>query len=290
MVIPSEDHEALLACASGATALCTIVGIEGSFSRRAGAQLAIASDGKTFGSLSDGCLERQLAADAEIARTQGCAQLLRYGKGSPLIDFRLPCGGGLDILIDPFPDRAQIHLAVTALQKRQAAAIDLPVPHGADNTVLRRRAYIPAPSIILLGEDPEAGTLARLAQAAGIATRPFTRRGAGQAEGLTLGQVPSDAEVDPWTAVVLLFHDHEWELAILRWALAAPAFFVGAQGGAQARERRRHWLAQNGVTAEQIARLRSPIGLIGRAREPKVLAISIMAEVIQAYELLQPHQ
>ena len=51
---------------------------------------------------------------------------------------------------------------------------------------------------------------------------------------------------DPWTAVLLLFHDHEWEHALLEWALGTPAFLIGAQGGAPAREARLKRLQEAG--------------------------------------------
>src|SRR5690606_17035249 len=42
---PPNDHAALAHAAQGEAALCTIVGIDGSFSRRAGTQLAVDADG-----------------------------------------------------------------------------------------------------------------------------------------------------------------------------------------------------------------------------------------------------
>ena len=71
--------------------LCTIIGIEGSFSRRVGAQLAVHKDGTITGSLADGCLEKQLAS--EIAAAEGPV-VKRFGTGSELIDFRLPWAAG----------------------------------------------------------------------------------------------------------------------------------------------------------------------------------------------------
>ncbi|MEC7533929.1 MAG: XdhC family protein, partial [Pseudomonadota bacterium] len=86
---PAGDHAALSAACEPGVGLCTIVGIEDSFSRKLGAQLAILPDGSTVGSLSDGCLEAQLASDM---RTVTAAQVRRYGAGAQAIDFRLPCG------------------------------------------------------------------------------------------------------------------------------------------------------------------------------------------------------
>src|SRR3546814_14684520 len=83
------DNAAVRALAAANGALCTIVTIEGSYSRRIGAQLAVLEDGSIVGSLADGCLEAQLAHEARNA-AGGTACLRRFGKGSPLIDFRLP--------------------------------------------------------------------------------------------------------------------------------------------------------------------------------------------------------
>ena len=94
---------------------------------------------------------------------------------------------------------------------------------------------------------------------------------------------------DPWTAVVLLFHDHEWEQAILEWALETPAFHIGAQGGFEARRVRIERLAERGVPPVQQGRIHSPVGVITHSREPAVLALSVLAEIVGAYEALHPH-
>ena len=109
---PADDRAALRAACEDGVGLCTIVGIDGSFSRRLGAQLAVHPGGAITGSLADGCLETQLAS--EVAMAIGPV-VRRFGAGSELIDFRLPCGSGLDVLIDPAPDRAACRAAVERL-------------------------------------------------------------------------------------------------------------------------------------------------------------------------------
>lgn len=260
--------------------LCTIVGIEGSFSRRLGAQLAVHRDGQIVGSLADGCLERQLASEVALAAQEGGAVVKRFGRGSELIDFRLPCGSGLDILIDPSPDRAACREAVARLDARQGATLPLPATGG----LLEERRYIPPPRLLLFGEGPEPAALSTLAATAEVAVEVF-----GSDTGLSLGQPPQGIEVDPWTAIVLLFHDHEWEQAILQWALQTPAFHIGAQGGMQTRRLRLESLSAAGVEPAQLARIRSPIGVIPHTREPLVLALSVLAEIVGEYEALHPH-
>ncbi len=271
----TDDRAALRAAIEPGVGLCTISAIEGSFSRRLGAQLAVHPDGSVTGSLADGCLERQLAAEVLAG---GERRVMRFGAGSPLIDFRLPCGSGLDILIDPNPDRAAARAAADLLDMRQEATLALPLGP------LAQRHYIPALRLVLFGEGPELEALALLGCAAGLEVESHSKDGA-----LALGKPPGNIGIDRWSAVILLFHDHEWEQAILQWALATPAFFIGAQGGRTAREERAERLLASGVEQSQIARVASPIGVVQHSREPMALALSILAAVAGEYEAIHPH-
>jgi len=277
----ASDHDALEYAAENAAALCTLVGIDGSFSRRLGAQLAVGRDGTLAGDMADNCLNAELANQAELAVSDGTPRLLRYGKDSPFIDFQLPCGSGLDIVVDPSPDRSELQACVARLADREEAS--LPLPSAA--TRLTERRYIPALRLLVLGAGSECLALERLAQAQRV---QVDRREAGQA--LSLNLVPRDLEADRWTAILLLFHDHEWEHVLLDWALGTPAFYIGAQGGAPAREERMARLRSAGHGEEAVARIHSPIGLIPRARDAQVLALSVLADVVGEYEKLQPSQ
>jgi xanthine dehydrogenase accessory factor len=270
----TDDRAALRAACEPGVGLCTVVGIDGSFSRRVGAQLAVGPDGEITGSLADGCLERQLAS--EIAAASG-PLVKRFGAGSDLIDFRLPCGSGLDVLIDPAPDRAALRQTAARLDRREEAALPLPSER------LPERRYIPPLRLLLFGEGPELRALVALAHAAGVEADAHGK------DALSLGRRPAGLSADPWTAVVLLFHDHEWEQAILEWALDTPAFLIGAQGGLEARRTRIERLAARGAAPDQLARIRSPVGAIARSREPGVLALSVLAEIVGEYEALHPH-
>jgi xanthine dehydrogenase accessory factor len=276
----AHDHSALHAAAEAGAGLCTIVSIDGSFSRRLGAQLAVHGDGQVTGSLADGCLERQLATEI---RSGGERRVMRFGAGSPLIDFRLPCGSGLDILVEPVPDRDACRTALSRLEARQGAALDLPVPKARG--LLERRLYMPALGLQLFGEGPELETLATLGRATGLAVEVYAKDDAA----LSLGQRPQGLSADRWTAIVLLFHDHEWEQAILQWAIETPAFYIGAQGGRQAREERTLRLSAAGLGKEAIDRVRSPVGIVKHSREPAALALSALAQIVGEYESLHPH-
>lgn len=271
------DHAALRAACQPGVGLCTITHIEGSFSRRLGAQLAVLPSGSIVGSLADGCLEQELANEVQKG---GERRVIRYGAGSPQVDFRLPCGGGLDILIDPDPDRADCKNAIEALDARREARLTLPDP-----SPLAQRRYVPELRLVLFGEGPELAAMAQVAAACGIAVEPHDR----ESSTLSLGTIPDDLVADRWTAIILLFHDHEWERAILQWALTTPAFLIGAQGGAPARAAREAELVSLGFAPEQVARIASPIGTVKHSREPLGLALSALADISGAYELRHPH-
>lgn len=273
-----DDSEALFACASEGGALCTVTEIDGSWSRRLGAQLAVLPDGSTRGSLSDGCLEKALATEALAG---GPARVLRYGQGSPFLDIRLPCGSGIEVMIDPAPDRTALAEACATLERREPARL----PVGATPQGPFTRHFLPKLRLVVLGSGPEVTALVRLARAQGIeclVAGPSDEPGIDHR--IALGQAPN-LPIDPWTGIAVLFHDHEWEREILPWALGTPAFYVGAQGGRGARETRAAMLADTGWDATD-SRLRSPIGVFAHARTPSVLALSILAQIVAEHEKL----
>lgn len=280
----ASDSAALRAACVDEVGLCTLVGIEGSFSRRVGAQLAVLPDGSTVGSMADGCLERQLTADLAAARAERVAQVLRYGQGSRHIDFRLPCGGGLDILVDPRPDRDSCRRAAASLDSRAPARLKLPDAALANPAWLRERRFIPELRLAAFGEGPELAAMRALAQVMEIDGLFIDPRD--DCARIGLGREPEMAPPDPYTAVLLLFHDHEWEAPILHWAFAGRPFFVGAQGGARAREARAPWVP---ARRDCVQRLATPAGLIPRARDPDTIALSLLCEVVLEYEKLHPH-
>ena len=273
------DLSALRLLATTDGALCTIVGIEGSYSRAIGSHLAIAWDGRMAGSLADGCLEAELASHAADLRGKA-ARVIRFGRGSTIIDFRLPCGSGIDIHIDPAPDRDAITQVLAELDVRRSVTMEVGVLTAH---------HVPPLRIVALGIGPEVAAIVRLAAAMDVICEPHLP-GDAHRPGLSLGRAPADVAVDPWTAILLLFHDHEWEQALLEWAVTTPAFHIGAIGGWRTRQLRLEQLAARGVAANAIARIRAPVGLIPSTRDPATLALSILAEIAADYEtLVRPH-
>ena len=81
-------------------------------------------------------------------------------------------------------------------------------------------------------------------------------------------------------AVVILAHDYKVELPVLRIALRSAAPYVGMLGSAKRAAAVRGLLADDGLTADELARLHAPIGIRIGAKGPAEIAVSIAAEVI----------
>jgi xanthine dehydrogenase accessory factor len=81
-------------------ALATVIQTWGSAPRRAGARLAVASDGQFSGSVSGGCVENAVIEAALRSMKTGRTQLLQFGIADETAwEVGLACGGSLDIFV-----------------------------------------------------------------------------------------------------------------------------------------------------------------------------------------------
>lgn len=268
-------------------ALVTLVGIEGRSPRGIGTQMAVCADGRRLGSFSGGCIEAAIVAEALDGLKAGAARQVRYGVGSPYIDVRLPCGGGIDLLFTPDPDPALLRAALERLAARQVAGLVYGLAGVAATGEGFGRAYAPPLRIVAFGQGEDLTALAALAGAFGAVLDVFSPQEADLVRGGTLLRSrarPPAVALDPWSAAVFLFHDHDWEEALLPPALAQEALYHGAIGSQRTHAARLAMLERLGVPAPHIGRLRGAVGLIPATREPAMLAVSILAQVAAAHD------
>src|SRR5687768_17957404 len=103
-VDPDRIPEAALdwARAGRGVALATVVETWGSAPRPKGAQLAIAGDGAMAGSVSGGCVEGAVVAEALDALADGRPRLLEYGvSDADAFAVGLACGGTIRVMVEP---------------------------------------------------------------------------------------------------------------------------------------------------------------------------------------------
>lgn len=284
-----------------ATILVTLTDIEGSAPRAIGAQMAVAADGRYAGSFSGGCVEAAVVAEAIGTLADGRAKLVRFGAGSPYLDIRLPCGSGIDLLFNPHPDARAIADALSRHDRREIAGLRLAndgvrsdgaAPGTGWHGESFQLCYPPALRLVAMGQGEELTALVRLAGSFGAnitALSPDRQALADLAlEGfdtieLTVRTALPHIASDPWTAIISVFHDRDWEEALLLHALRLPSFYVGAIGSRRTQHIRLDSLRAAGVPDGLLQKLRTSVGLIPATRDPATLALSTLSQVVQEY-------
>jgi xanthine dehydrogenase accessory factor len=91
----------------------------------------------------------------------------------------------------------------------------------------------------------------------------------------------ADVETDGRSVICVLTHDPKFDVPLLEVALRKPAAYIGAMGSRRTHDDRVARLREAGLSEDELARLRSPIGLDLGARTPEETAVSIAAELIE---------
>ena len=282
--------------------LVTVLSVEGSSMRNPGTHMGVCEDGTFAGSLSGGCIENAVVAEALEAHRAGTPRVVRFGAGSPYVDIKLPCGGGLDIHFQPLLPRQllrgpdPVEQACTAIAARQpfSIAIDGEARFlGGWHTSKDTFGHWPELRLLIVGHGAGVEALARLARAMELDSHVLTPDprifASLAAQGLEATRLEKTGDShllasDPWTAIVFLFHDHDWEVQLMVRALELPHCYLGAMGSRRAHAVRTEALAKAGASPKAIASIKAPLGLFHSSRDPETLALSALGEIVQAYQ------
>lgn len=284
-------HAVALGAQKRTFALITSVAIEGGAAREVGSLALVEDGGAMVGYLSNGCIDKDIQHHASEALQRGEKRLIRYGEGSQFLDLKLPCGGALEVLIDPAPDMAALAAADAALTARQPVTMTFQMP--APDTRSVSFSYAPKMRLVLAGRGAVFRATAQVGRSAGFQIyllSPDTDDIAATAAlcdrppvHLTSpGQGVPLSVLDEYSAFLTLFHDHDWEPELLRAALETRAPFIGSLGSQRTHGARLARLTALGVASDDLGRLRGPIGLVPSLREAPLIALSAMAEVVAA--------
>ncbi len=286
-----------------AVVLATVTHTWGSSPRPVGSMLALREDGLLRGSVSGGCIEDDLIHRITSQQLALAApRQVSYGVGADEArQFGLPCGGTLQLVLEPVGDSAWISavLEQSSRGSRVARELDLDTgtvhvrPAGNDESLnlaggVLTSVHGPRYRLLIIGAGDLAAFLAQISVKLDYEVTVCDPR-AEYTEGLDLpgvnvvGTMPDDTvasmKPDAHTAIVTLTHDPKLDDLALMEALKTEAFYVGAIGSRRNNESRRDRLVLFDVSRDELRRLRGPVGIHIGSKTPFEIAVSIAAEM-----------
>lgn len=286
--------------------LVTVVKTWGSSPRPEGAMLALRDDGVVIGSVSGGCIEDDLI---DRVRREGLhytkPEAVKYGiSAEEAHRFGLPCGGTLQLVLEPLNASSGIDALLRAVEAGQLVARTLDMATGAATlqhaTVTdglqfdeARLVTIHGPRyrMLVIGAGQLSRYLCQIAVGLDYQITVCDPREEYSEEWSIPGvamvrTMPDDTvmamKLDERCAVIALTHDPKLDDLALMEALKTPAFYVGALGSRRNNANRRERLKEFDLSDAELARLHGPVGIYIGSRTPPEIAISILAEVTAA--------
>jgi xanthine dehydrogenase accessory factor len=330
------------------TALATVVMVEGSAYRRAGARMLITEDGQLTGAISGGCLEGDALRKARMVILQQESLLVTYDTtddDDAKLGVGLGCNGIIHILIEPIYDQPHnpINLLKAIIDNRGNAVLvtlfsiedrkapqpgtclcltenDL-ITNGLDNAHYRvgliddakrvlenhhsetiiytdnveYTAFVehikPLISLVIIGAGNDAIPLTKIAAVLGwditvidgrhnyAVTERFP-----SAKKVIVAKpenILSHLELNEWTAFVLMTHNYNYEVALLKELLPLSLPYIGILGPKKKLERMLAEVEDGGIkiSKEQLNNIYGPVGLDIGSESSEEIALSIVSEI-----------
>jgi len=284
--------------------LGTVVRTWGSAPRPPGSLMVIRDDGQVAGSMSGGCIEDDLigrVGRGELALRK--PEVTTYGETAEEVRrFGLPCGGTVQIVLEPLGPQSQLRELLVAIEAHQRVQRWLDMQTGlvrlvpatdgdrvAFNGTTLGTVHGPRLRLLIIGGGQLSRYLASIAVMLDYLVtvcepRTEYHEGWDAMAGVTLSTVMPDdlvlaMNLDHNSAVVAVTHDPKLDDLALIEALRTPAFYVGALGSLKNNAKRRERLLEFDVSKEEANRLHGPVGLNLGALTPPEIALSIVAEM-----------
>lgn len=237
--------------------LVTVTSCTGSTPRDVGAKMIVFPDGPFLGTIGGGHLEELALQDARRCLKEERSQTLRYPLGAKTGQC---CGGVMELLMEVIGVGPKLYL-FGAGHVGQAVARTLQGTPFEVHAIDARPEWIDSSA---LGPD-----VVRHAES----WEDF------------LPRLPWSADK---TYLVVMTHRHDDDQAIIQEAIRHPAAYIGLIGSHAKWERFQQRLSARGVSAQALARVKSPIGLVHGGKAPQEIAISLAAELLGAYYAHRP--
>ena len=238
---------------NAAIALATVIKTSGSTPRKAGAKMIVFADGSHEGTLGGGQMEQYVIESAVSAIKEMECRVVEVDLSSS--NSPMACGGKAVIFIEPLNNKPRLFV----------------LGAGHVGKALCKAAAFAGFFVVLLDDRAD-----------------FTRG----------DDIPGDARafhiddfsdpfkdtalsITPDDFIVICTRAHESDLEALKAALHSPAKFIGLLGSRRKRDHFFAKLKEEGFSATQIERIKTPVGLPIGAQTPEEIAISITAQLLE---------
>ena len=232
-------------------ALCTVIRARGSTPRHAGSKMLVYEDGRLLGCVGGGELENRVITEARRAMQDGRPRLLEYNMVEPSRGDPGVCGGSVEVFVEPITPRPTL-VVVGAGHVGQAVA---------------HLAHWLGFYVVVSDDRPEFCTPETVPDADRYIPGPFA-------------DLTQHLQIRANTYFVLTTRNVEIDVPGLPAILSSPAAYIGVIGSKRRWATTRQILLDQGLQAEVVDRVRSPMGIDISAETPEEIAISIMAEII----------
>lgn len=185
---------------------------------------------------------------------------------------------------DPGLDARLVEAAGEALRRGLSRTVEL------GDRSLFVEVYPVRPRLVVVGAVEVARFLVRLAHELGFETVVIDGRASfatderfPDVDRLVVGwpdEVADEIGLGPNDAVAVLTHDVKFDEPAIVAALRRGCRYVGAVGSRKTQADRRERLLAAGVTPDELAQLRGPVGLDLGGRAPAETALAILAEIV----------
>ncbi len=227
-------------------AIATVVRVQGSSSARRGSKALINAQGKiVMGWVGGGCAESAVRSEAVRCIQQEKSELITLDMQDELLGVGMPCGGLMDVYIEPIVPRPEL----------------LIVGHGRIAETLATLGHLMNFSVIV--SDPAADK------------ESFPQADRLICEDFDLTETPIGLRTH---VVIATLHksDHLW----LQKALESDAAYVALIASAHRARLVLDYLLLEGVPAEKVERVWAPAGLDLGAATPEEIALSIISQIV----------
>jgi xanthine dehydrogenase accessory factor len=236
-------------------ALVTVVETNGSTPRELGAKMIVNKDGLIAGTIGGGITEGKVIEEVKQALKEGMGKLLTYRltKEQAALDEGAICGGEMKVFIDILQPKEEVlifgagHIAVCV--SKLAKMVGFKVTIIDDRKEFANQDRFPEADEIIVDKTEE--TLVHL-------------------------------NITPSTYIIILTRGHLKDEEVLSSVIRSGAAYIGMIGSRKKNATVFQHLIKKGIFQELLNKVHAPIGIDIGAQTPEEIAVSIIAEIIQA--------